>query len=222
MVALNSSTLTNVELRRRVAREAANLLYIGAEKEYKQAKIRAAENLGVNILPSNLEVAMELDKIAEENEGATRQERLVKMRREALKLMKILEKYNPVLVGSVWRGTIHRNSDIDINVYHDHPEEVLATLEQADVQIVEKGWTTMTKGGGWQRVYRTLVRLQSNEEAEIIVRNPAEYGTREKCEVYGDIISGLTIHDLEKVLSKNPTQRFVPFSRRLNTRTALE
>ncbi|MEM0096408.1 MAG: nucleotidyltransferase domain-containing protein [Candidatus Bathyarchaeia archaeon] len=209
MVALDSSA--NIELRRRVAREAAHLLYIGAEKEYKQAKRRAAENLGVNIFPSNLEVAVELDKIAEENEGATRQERLVQMRREALRLMKILEKYSPVLVGSVWRGTVHHKSDIDINVYHDQPEEVLTALEQVGIQIVEKGWITMTKGGEWQRVYRTLVRLQSNEEAEIIIRNPAEYGVKEKCEVYGDIISGLTIHELEKVLSKNPTQRFVPF-----------
>ncbi|MEM2254872.1 MAG: tRNA adenylyltransferase, partial [Candidatus Bathyarchaeia archaeon] len=94
-----------MEIRRKVAREAANLLYLGVEKEYKQAKLRAAKVLGVNVLPTNLEVAMELDKIAEENEGKKRQERLVQMRKEALKLMKILEKYSPVLVGSVWRGT---------------------------------------------------------------------------------------------------------------------
>jgi len=80
----------DVDLRRKIAREAANLLYHGIEKEYKQAKLRAAEVLGINVLPTNLEVAIELDKIAEENEGATRWERLVQMRQEALKLMKIL------------------------------------------------------------------------------------------------------------------------------------
>jgi len=209
MVVLGS--LTSMEIRRKVAREAANLLYLGVEKEYKQAKLKAAEILGVNVLPTNLEVAMELDKIAEENEGATRQERLVQMRREALKLMKILERYSPVLVGSVWRGTIHYKSDIDINVYHDQPEEILALLERANIKILEKGWTTMTKGGEWRRVYRVLVKLPSNEEAEITIRNPAEYGAEEKCEIYGDNVSGLTVHDLETVLSKNPTQRFVPF-----------
>ena len=51
-------------LRRRVAREAANILYLGIEKEYRQAKLRAAETLGLNVLPTNLEVAMELNKIA--------------------------------------------------------------------------------------------------------------------------------------------------------------
>jgi len=200
-----------MEIRRKIAREAANLLYLGVEKEYKQAKLRAAETLGVNVLPTNLEVAMELDRITEENEGATRQKRLVQMRREALELMKILEKYSPVLVGSVWRGTIHHKSDIDINVYHDQPEEILALLERAGIKILEKGWTSITKSGEWRRVYRVLAKLPSNDEAEITIRNPAEYGAKEKCEIYGDIVSGLTVHDLETVLSKNPTQRFVPF-----------
>jgi predicted nucleotidyltransferase len=99
MMLLGYSASDN-SLRRRVAKEAATLLYFGIEKEYKQAKMRAAKTLGVHLMPSNIEVAMELDKIANENEGATRMERIVKMRREALNLMKILEEYNPILVGS--------------------------------------------------------------------------------------------------------------------------
>ena len=83
------------DLKCKVAREAATLLYFGAEKEYKQAKTRAAETLGTHFLPSNLEVALELDKIAEENEGAKRKERLIEMRKEALKIMKLLDAYLP-------------------------------------------------------------------------------------------------------------------------------
>ena len=41
------------ERRKRVAQEAAELLYSQQEKEYKQSKLRAAKNLSVNILPSN-------------------------------------------------------------------------------------------------------------------------------------------------------------------------
>jgi predicted nucleotidyltransferase len=198
-------------LRRRVAREAANLLYLGIEKEYRQAKLRAAETLGLNVLPTNLEVAMELNKIAEENEGAARLERLVQMRREALRVMRILEKYNPVLVGSVWRGTIHHRSDIDINVYSDNPQEVLDALAESGVKILEKGWVKMSKEGVWVEAYRILADLDSNFTTEITVRNPLEYGKRERCEVYGDTVSGLNIQELERVLLKNPTQRFTPF-----------
>jgi predicted nucleotidyltransferase len=195
----------------KVAREAAALLYFGVEKEYKQAKLRAAETLGVNFLPTNLEVAMELDKIAEEQEGAARHERLTKMRLEALGLMKILEKYKPRLLGSVWRGTIHRGSDIDINVYHNEPEEVLKLLERKNFNIMEKGWVTMTKGNEWKKSFRILLVLPSGEKAEITIRSPAEYGAKEQCEIYEDLISGLSIEELKKILSENPTKRFVPF-----------
>jgi hypothetical protein len=47
-----------------VARVAATLLYFGAGKVYKQAKDKAAQTLGTHILPSNLDFALELDRIA--------------------------------------------------------------------------------------------------------------------------------------------------------------
>ena len=135
------------DLKCRVAREAATLLYFGAEKEYKQAKVRAAETLGTHFLPSNLDVALELDKIAEENEGAKRKERLIEMRKEALKIMKSLDAYCPVLIGSVWRGTIRQGSDIDIAVYADDPEVIVKTLKAQEVKILKTAWTTVNKRG---------------------------------------------------------------------------
>ena len=103
-------------LKHQVACEAATLLYFGAEKEYKQAKMRAAQTLGTHFLPSNLEVAMELEKISDENGGSKRKERLIEMRKEALIMMKLLDDYHPILIGSVWRGNIKQGSDIDIAV----------------------------------------------------------------------------------------------------------
>ncbi|MEJ2673484.1 MAG: hypothetical protein P8168_15090, partial [Deltaproteobacteria bacterium] len=99
-------------LRNRVAQEAALLLYTSQEKEYTQAKKRAAETFGARILPSNSEVAEELDRIADEREGTKKRELLKRMRKEAKQLMTLLRAFNPLLVGSVWRGTARRNSDI--------------------------------------------------------------------------------------------------------------
>jgi predicted nucleotidyltransferase len=200
----------NADLRKNVAREAAALLYFGVEKEYRQAKLRAAKTLGVHFLPTNLEVAMELDRIAEENEGAARLERLVKMRKEALNLMKILKNFSPLLVGSVWRGTIYRGSDIDIIAYHNEPHEILKLLENK-FKILECGWTAVTKRGKPKKSFHIILELPSGEKAEITVRNVEELGVKETCEIYGDKISGLSIHELEKVLLENPTKRFVPF-----------
>jgi len=198
-------------LRRKVAREAAHLLYFGVEKEYKQAKLKAARTFGVHFLPTNLEVVIEFDRISEEKEGATRKERLIEMRKQALKLMRSLEFYNPVLMGSVWRGTIHRESDIDITVYSDKPNDVLEVIKQNKLRVMRTERITITNQGLKKTSFHIYLELQAKEEAEIIVRSPEEANYKERCEIYGDTITGLQIQKLEKILQDNPTQRFVPY-----------
>ena len=134
-------------IRTRVAREAAILLYTSQEKEYKQAKTRAAQTLGVRVLPSNAEIAKELDKIAEEREGHSRGERLIQMREEAIQLMTILRPFRPRLVGSVWRGTTHRNSDIDIAAFASDHNVVLNCLLEGSSKVLRTEWRSVTKQG---------------------------------------------------------------------------
>jgi len=198
-------------LRTKVAREAAHLLYIGVEKEYKQAKLKAAKTFGAHFLPTNLEVVNEFDKIAEETEGATRKKRLIHMRKQALKLMRILRPYNPVLIGSVWRGTIHRESDIDITVYSDKPNDILEAIKQNNLRVMRTEWMTVTKEGLKKTSFHIYLELPTKEKAEIIVRSPEEANHKEKCEIYGDTITGFHIQKLEKILQENPAQRFVPY-----------
>ncbi|MGQ9624650.1 MAG: nucleotidyltransferase domain-containing protein [Candidatus Bathycorpusculaceae bacterium] len=198
-------------LRRKVAKEAANLIYFGVEKEYKQAKLKAAETFGTHFLPTNLEVAIELDKIAEENEGSARMEHLVKMRREALKAMKILKAYNPLLVGSVWRGTIHRESDVDIILYHDELVEILKVLEKNNFNLLRTEWVTIAKKGQKKLSFHIYLESPEKIKFEIVVRSPEEVDKREKCDIYGDKITGLEIQELERLLEENPLKRFVPF-----------
>ncbi|MDI6805251.1 MAG: DUF4269 domain-containing protein [Candidatus Bathyarchaeia archaeon] len=198
------------ELRMKVAREAASLLYFGIEKEYKQAKLKSARTLGVKFLPTNLEIASELDKIADEIEGKSRQERLIQRRKEALKLMKTLKTYEPLLVGSVWRGTAHRQSDIDIIVYHDEPKAIAKTLEKSNFKILKTEWVDITEQGRKVTSFHIHCESSSGEKFEVIVRSPEEAYHKVKCDVYGDEITGLSLLELEKLLKENPTQRFVP------------
>lgn len=197
-------------IRRKVAREAAVLLYTEQEKEYKQAKDRAAEILGVRILPSNKEVAEELDRLADEMEGPKRRERLVKMRREALKFMQAIENFQPLLVGSVWRGTIHRKSDIDILVFHHNPVEVMDQLRSKGFKILRTEWRTANKRGEKKRSFHIYILTSSGNEVEVVVKAPQEAEQLEKCEIFGDEITGLNTSQLAKILEENPLQRFVP------------
>jgi predicted nucleotidyltransferase len=197
-------------LKKRVAREAALLLYTSQEKEYKQAKKRATENLGARILPSTLDVARELDAIAEEREGASRNKRLNQMRREALKIMQKLKNYNPRLVGSLWRGTINRNSDIDIAAFAFTPNAVLAQLQKDSFSIAKTERVSVTKKGRKETSFHIYLMLPSGNEAEVVVRPVEKMNHHEKCEIYGDMVTGLSVLQLAKVLKENPLGRFVP------------
>ena len=194
----------------RVAEEAALLLYMEQEKEYKQAKLRAAKTLGVRILPSNAEVAEALDKIAEEREGKERKERLISMRKEALQIMKTLRKMHPMLTGSVWRGTARKGSDIDTIIFSDNPEKAQRELEKANYKIIKTEWQTVTKQGKKLQTFHIHLLLPSNDEAEVIVRSLERLHVKEPCEIYGDVQTGLNIRQLERLLEANPTQKFTP------------
>ena len=198
------------DLKCRVAREAATLLYFGAEKEYKQAKVRAAETLGTHFLPSNFEIALELDKITEENEGEKRKERLIEMRNAALKIMKLLDAYCPVLIGSVWRGTIKQGSDIDIAVYADGPEIIIKVLKSGEARVLKTMWMKVNKRGATSESFHIYAETLAKHGLEIVVRCREEAGKKRKCEIFGDEIKGLNVKELERVLKENPTQQFIP------------
>jgi predicted nucleotidyltransferase len=200
----------DADLRCKIAKEAATLLYFGSEKEYKQAKLKAAKTLGTHFLPTNLEVALELDKIAEESEGPARKERLIQMRKEALKIMKTLKEFSPVLIGSVWRGTIRRGSDIDIALYHDAPDEILSLIKKYGFKISRSEWTAVTKKGKPEGSFHMHVEISGNQKVEIAVRSSEEAGRKRKCEIFGDELKGFSIQALERVLKENPAQQFIP------------
>jgi predicted nucleotidyltransferase len=199
-----------LEQRKRVAQEAALLLYTGQEKEYKQAKFRAAKNLGTHTLPSNIEIALEFDRIAEEREGDARQKRLVRRRQQALEIMQILKEFHPVLVGSVWRGTSHRNSDIDVKAFGHNPQHIVSKLHQSGYAITKTKVQTITKRGMKKQSFHIYIGLPQNNQAEIVVRSPADNSSITQCEIYGDKITGLTIQQLQQIMKENPAKRFVP------------
>ncbi|HDJ26479.1 MAG TPA: hypothetical protein ENF34_04115 [Candidatus Bathyarchaeota archaeon] len=198
------------ELRKAVAREAAWLLYTGQAREYKMAKEMAAESLGARILPSNLEVALELDRLADELEGPERAERLIEMRREALEVMRALRPFWPRLVGSVWRGIAHRGSDIDIEVFCDEPRQVLEALKGAGFKITRSEVVEKQEEGQLVTCHHIYLALPSGREVEVIVRPEAMRSVARRCEVFGDIIRGLSIGGLEALLREDPLRKFLP------------
>jgi predicted nucleotidyltransferase len=132
------------------------------------------------------------------------------MRKDALRIMKILKEHKPFLIGSVWRGTIRRGSDIDITVCHDVPDEIVNSLEKSGVKISRTGWTAITKKGKTEESFHIYVETYGKQTAEIVVRSLDEANRRRKCEVFGDELKGLNVQELEGMLEENPGRKFIP------------
>jgi len=199
--------MTPLDPRRRVAREAARLLYTGAAEEYKQAKEMAARSLGFEAMPSNFDVALELDLLAGEMEGEGRRHLLIMMRGDALRVMKALKGSDPRLTGSVWRGTARRGSDIDIVVHAPRPGEIAERLSASGFAIEGVEEVGVSKRGMPRRSHHIAVGLDGYE-AEVVVRPPGEEVGR--CEIYGDLKRGLSLPELERLMRRDPLRRFVP------------
>lgn len=202
-----------MEPRERVAKEAARLLYTRASEEYKHAKEQAASSLGLDAMPSNYEVAVELDLLANQFEDEDRSKMLLEMRNEALRAMRALADYSPRLMGSVWRGTARRGSDLDIDAYSDRPEEVESTLNRIGYVVDRSEDVVVNKSGLTIRTRHLTIRL--NEfDVEVVVRPSEERGRAERCEIYGDLKRGLDLSGLEKLMKTDPLRKFVPRRRR--------
>jgi len=121
-------------LRRRIAWEAARLMYARDESEYFRAKMKAARqvcsgDVKPSDLPSNREIRDQIQSFARLHEGERRKDNLRQMRVEALRVMRILRPFRPRLIGSTMTGHVRRGSDIDVHVFSDSIEAVAAALE---------------------------------------------------------------------------------------------
>lgn len=110
-----------------IASAAARLIAEDGITDYAFAKRKAARNLGLPdtvAMPDNAEVEEELRIYQRLFQGGEQNERIVRLRRHAARLMALLACYTPYLTGSVLEGTAGRYAEIDIQLFADSAKEV--------------------------------------------------------------------------------------------------
>ena len=198
------------DVRRRIAREAAQLLYSRVVHEYKQAKELAAQSLGYRLMPTNAEVAIELDKLIDELEGSLRNQRLFEMREDALEVMEVLRSFSPRLIGSVWRGLVRDGSDIDIEVFVEDPSQVLEALASAGYPLLSVRKISPPESCGEEVFTQVITRSPRGYKVEVLVR-PSDWVNRVRtCDIFGDRLTGLSLEQLRRILSEDPLRKFIP------------
>ena len=120
------------ERRHRLAHEAARLMAEGGIRDYHQAKLKAAERLGIfddASLPRNREIEDALREyqrlFQRENVAAVRQRR-----EAALRALEFFRDFEPRLVGPVLEGTADTRSPVTLHLYSDDPDAPPRFLDQ--------------------------------------------------------------------------------------------
>jgi hypothetical protein len=121
-----------------IAQEAARIIVNHGVRDYRVAKQKAAERLGVSArgaLPGNAEIESAVAAHLEIFGGDAHQDRLRLMRVAALSAMELLASFTPRLVGPVLAGTADENSAVNLHVFADSPEFVALELEQIGIRF---------------------------------------------------------------------------------------
>lgn len=119
-----------------VAQEAARNIVDHGIRDYRLAKQKAAERLGVvgrGSLPGNAEIETAVAERLQIFGREPHADHLRLMRVAALSAMELLAAFTPRLVGPVLAGTADENSSVNLHVFADSPEAV--AMELADMGV---------------------------------------------------------------------------------------
>jgi hypothetical protein len=116
-----------------LAQEAARIIVEQGIRDYRVAKTKAAERLGMRergALPGNNEIEQALGAHLQLFGRESHLDLLRGLRRAALSAMQLLDAFAPRLVGPVLNGTAAANSAINLHVFSDNLEAVALTLDR--------------------------------------------------------------------------------------------
>jgi hypothetical protein len=124
----------NNRARQLLAQEAARIIVEQGIEDYRLAKTKAAERLGLSergSLPANSEIEQALGEHLQLFGRESHLNLLQSLRRAALAAMDILSPFSPRLVGPVLNGTAGASTAINLHVFSDTPELVAFRLDEA-------------------------------------------------------------------------------------------
>ena len=128
------------EVRRRIAVEAARLIAEDGLRDYRQAKLKAAQRLGIAddlSLPKNAEIE---DALREHQRlfRADQPRTLQRLRESALEAMRFFAQHEPRLVGPVLEGTADDHSAVCLHVHDDDAAEIALFLSEHGIPYEER------------------------------------------------------------------------------------
>lgn len=156
-----------------LAQEAARIIVEHGIEDFRMAKHKAAERLGMasrGALPGNSEIESAITEHLRLFGADQHRELMQSLRKTALVAMSMLEDFTPRLVGPVLQGTAAAHSAVQLHLFADTPELVASVLQQQRIQykIFERRLRTGRDKLESYAGYRFLVD-EINVEATVFV-----------------------------------------------------
>ena len=124
------------ERRHRLANEAARLMAEGGFRDYHQAKLKAAERLGIHddaSLPRNREIEQALREYQRLFLGSDQAAEVRRRRKAAVRALEFFHDFEPRLVGPVLEGTADANTAVALHLHDDDADAVPRWLDEHGV-----------------------------------------------------------------------------------------
>ena len=179
-------------------------MYFRHESEYYRAKQKAARRICKGWvkpadLPSNAEIREEIQALARLYEGDKRTENLRQMRVVAYRVMRLLQRFRPKLIGSTLTGHVRQGSDIDIHVFSDSIEAITMALDEQMLFFdVER---KKVRKDGEETIY-THIHLKDVFPIELTVYSASQVNHVFKSSITGKAIERATLPQLEEMLAE--------------------
>ena len=126
------------ERRQHLAFEAARLMAEGGIRDYHQAKLKAAQRLGIfddASLPRNREIEDALREYQRLFAGSDQPGELRIRREAAIRALEFFRQFEPRLVGPVLDGTADANSAVALHLHDDDADAVPRWLDEHGVPV---------------------------------------------------------------------------------------
>lgn len=167
------------EIRQRISRETARLIAEEGINDFHVAKRKATERLNLpegQHLPSNPEIEQALAEHLQLFHARDLPERLRRLRRLAVQVMHLLERFEPRLVGSLLTGHVTRFSKIELHITANTPELVAFFLQDQGIRL-EQSSKRLRFGGERSEIVPVYGFVAEDTVIEVSVFTPA--GSRE-------------------------------------------
>ncbi len=192
----------DLQMRLRLAQEAARILVESGSRDFSLAKRKATEHLGAHDtrkLPSNLEVEQALIEYQRLFRADTQPQHLQVLREVAKQAMQFLNDYDPRLVGPVLSGTADVNTPVSLHIFTDTAEDIGLLFMNSEIPFENRDKRLHINNDTYEN-FPCFTFLADQQKIEVSVFPVSKRSPIPLSPVDGKPMQRATLTDLEKML----------------------